>query len=154
LASSWGDLSLGTIEETLGSFGDAISIVQSLMMRDIISCGQVRECPFLVVLSLVFLPSFKLIVEFSIRSVFFARLMARAAEALLSTHASGGGAASCRSCLLQSEGRRNMSSLSFVLPRPSGSKAKCWGVCFVAEDPKEINTFGRSSPKQRRRYQL
>jgi hypothetical protein len=28
------------------------------------------------------------------------------------------------------------------------------GVCFVAEDPKEINTFGRSSPKQRRSYQL
>jgi hypothetical protein len=22
------------------------------------------------------------------------------------------------------------------------------GVCFVAEDPKEMNTFGRSSPKQ------
>jgi hypothetical protein len=28
------------------------------------------------------------------------------------------------------------------------------GVCFVAEDPKEINTFGRFSPKQRRSYQL
>jgi hypothetical protein len=28
------------------------------------------------------------------------------------------------------------------------------GVWFVAEDPKEINTFGRSSPKQRRSYRL
>jgi hypothetical protein len=28
------------------------------------------------------------------------------------------------------------------------------GVCFVAEDPKESNTFGRSSPKQRRSYRL
>jgi hypothetical protein len=28
------------------------------------------------------------------------------------------------------------------------------GVCFIAEDPKEINTFDRSSPKQRRSYQL
>lgn len=66
LASSWGHLSLSTIEETLGSFGDAISIVRPSMMRDIIPCGQVRECPFLVVLSLVFLPSLKLIVEFSV----------------------------------------------------------------------------------------
>jgi hypothetical protein len=29
-----------------------------------------------------------------------------------------------------------------------------FGVCFVAEDPKEINTFGRSSLKQRQSYQL
>jgi hypothetical protein len=28
------------------------------------------------------------------------------------------------------------------------------GVCFVAEDPKERNTFDRSSPKQRRSYRL
>jgi ribonuclease HI len=28
------------------------------------------------------------------------------------------------------------------------------GVCFVAEDPKEMNTFGKFSPKQRRSYQL
>jgi hypothetical protein len=28
------------------------------------------------------------------------------------------------------------------------------GVCFVAEDPKEINTFDTSSPQQRRSYRL
>jgi hypothetical protein len=35
-----------------------------------------------------------------------------------------------------------------------GLKQALLGVCFVAEDPKEINTFGRSSPKQRRSYRL
>lgn len=34
LASSRGDLSLRTIEETLGSFRDTISIIRALMTRD------------------------------------------------------------------------------------------------------------------------
>jgi hypothetical protein len=41
LATSRGDLSLKTIEETLGSFGDTISINLALMTRDFIPFGQV-----------------------------------------------------------------------------------------------------------------
>ena len=36
--------------------------------------------------------------------------------------------------------------------RSSTTKGLLLGVCFVAEDPKEINTFGRSSKKQYRSY--
>jgi hypothetical protein len=38
--------------------------------------------------------------------------------------------------------------------RSSTAKGLLLGICFVAEDPKEINTFGRSSPKQRQSYRL
>jgi hypothetical protein len=39
---------------------------------------------------------------------------------------------------------------SFITP----SGTYLLGVCFVAEDTKERNTFGRSSPKQHRSYRL
>ena len=38
--------------------------------------------------------------------------------------------------------------------RSSTAKGLLLGVCFVAEDPKERNTFNRSSPKQCRSYRL
>jgi hypothetical protein len=41
LASSWGDLSLETIEETFGSFGDEISIARASMTQDFIPSRQV-----------------------------------------------------------------------------------------------------------------
>jgi hypothetical protein len=36
--------------------------------------------------------------------------------------------------------------------RSSTAKGLLLGVCFVAEDPEERNTFGRSSKKQYRSY--
>jgi hypothetical protein len=50
-ASSWGDLSLSTIEETLGSFQDMVSITRASMTHDFIRFGHVNAAYRLLLVS-------------------------------------------------------------------------------------------------------